>query len=74
MKYANVFLTLIAVLLVLILLRMSDFEALLVSCRESNQSLTDTQRAVVSSNQRLEEELVNLREKLGALEERLLRK
>jgi hypothetical protein len=74
MKYANTFLTLIAVLLVLIVLRLSNFEALLVSCKESNEALANTQRAVVSSNQRLGDALVNLREKIAELEERLLKK
>ncbi len=74
MRYANVFLTLIAVILVLIMMRMSNVEVLMMSCRASNDALADTQRALVGSNQRLENELVNLREQLAELEERLLKK
>ncbi|MDD2702460.1 MAG: hypothetical protein PHC33_00410 [Candidatus Omnitrophica bacterium] len=74
MKYANALLTLIAVFLLLIVLRLSGFEVLAVSCKDSNQALADAQRALVSSNQRLEDELVNLREKIAGLEERLLKK
>ena len=74
MKFANILLTLIAALLFLIILRLSNFEVLMVSCRESNEALVNAQHALVSSNQRLEDELVNVREKIAELEERLLKK
>ncbi|MFA5361904.1 MAG: hypothetical protein WC335_01485 [Candidatus Omnitrophota bacterium] len=74
MKYANVLLTILAVLLLLIVLRLSTFESLMFSGKESSEALANAQRALVGSNQRLEDELVNLREKIAELEERLLKK
>lgn len=74
MKYANTLLTLIAVFLLLLLLRLSNFEALIMSCKDNNDALCNSQRLLISSNQGLGNEIVNLREKIAELEEKVLKK
>ena len=74
MKYANIVLTLIAVCLLLILLRLGNFEVMGTSCKESNDALAGAQRSLISSNQRLENEIALLREKIAELEEKVLKK
>jgi hypothetical protein len=74
MKYTNTLLTLIAIFLVLILLRLSGFESLINSCKESNDALSNAQGLLIGSNQRLENEIINLREKIAELEVKVLKR
>lgn len=74
MKLTNVILILIAILLMLVLLRLDNCDNLILSVKESSESLAATQRSLMSSNQRLENEIVFLRDTIKELETRLLKK
>lgn len=74
MKYLNVILTVMAVLLAAVALRLVQLNVLSENAFESNQLLINSQQSLISSNQRLEGALVELRKQVEALSEKVLKK
>jgi hypothetical protein len=71
MKVLNVILVLIVVLLAAISFHLMSLKITVDHTAESNQLLINAQQALISSNQRLQDELVNLRKQIIELQERV---
>ncbi len=69
MKYLNFILTVIAVALIGLSLKLYLLENTLKNFSESSQMLIGSNQALLNSNFRLETELVNLRKEVSAIKE-----
>ncbi|MFH1398214.1 MAG: hypothetical protein ABIH27_06680 [Candidatus Omnitrophota bacterium] len=67
MKYLNVILTVIVVFLAGIALRLVQISVLLENSGQNAQQFINSQQSLISSNQRLESALVDLRKKVEVL-------
>jgi len=74
MKYTNVVLTIIALLLAAIALRLFEMRIALINQSQSDQQLMNSQQAVISSNQKLELSLNDLRKQIAEISNQLTRK
>jgi len=72
MKYTNIILTLIALLLVLVLFRIDNINKALARLSEDNVRISDSNAAVVNSSQRLENSILELRKQVADTGERLI--
>ncbi|MBU0504231.1 MAG: hypothetical protein ABH882_04285 [Candidatus Omnitrophota bacterium] len=74
MKYLNVVLTTIVIFLTAIALRLVQISVLVENANESNQLFINSQQSLISSNQRLESALVDLRKQVEALSDKVVKK
>lgn len=74
MKILNIILTIIVIFLAAIALRLIQISVLLENSEQSNQLLINSQRSLISSNQRLESALVDLRKQVEVLSDKVLKK
>ncbi len=74
MKYLNVILTVIAVFLAAIALRLVQISVLSENANEGNQLLIYSQQSLISSNQRLGIALVDLRKQVEVLSDKVPKK
>jgi hypothetical protein len=74
MKFLNIILTIIAVLLAAIGLRLFELRAALSNQNESTQQIVNSQQSVINSNQKLELSLNELRKQISDIGSQLTRK
>jgi len=74
MKYLNIILTIVAMILVFIAFKLIRLEGLSAMSLESNAAIVGSNRALINSNQRLETSFNNLRQEIADLKAQLPRK
>ncbi|MFH1248112.1 MAG: hypothetical protein V1490_03060 [Candidatus Omnitrophota bacterium] len=74
MKILNIILIIIVIFLAGIALRLVQISVLAENANESNQLFINSQRSLISSNQRLESALVDLRKQVEALSDKVVKK
>lgn len=74
MKYLNVVLSVIAVVLIVISIRIWQVSMLLENLNYSYKLSLNSGQALINSNVQLSEEMVNLRKQVESLGERVLKK
>jgi hypothetical protein len=74
MKYLNIILTIIAVLLGAIGVRLFELRVAFSNQNESAQQIVNSQQAVINSNQKLELSLADLRKQIADIGSQLTRK
>jgi hypothetical protein len=74
MKYLNIILTIIALLLAAIGLRLFELRTVLSNQNESAQQIVNSQQAVINSNQKLDLSLADLRKQIADIGSQLPRK
>ncbi|HOW42431.1 MAG TPA: hypothetical protein P5110_08510 [Candidatus Omnitrophota bacterium] len=74
MKYTNIILTVIAVLLAGIALRLFELKVVMSAQNENARRIIDSNQAVINSQQRLETSLGDLRKQIADIGDRLTRK
>lgn len=71
MKVLSIILFLIVCALAVISLNLAGLKITMAHTGESNQLVINSQQALIASNQRLQDELVNLRKQIIELQERV---
>lgn len=74
MKTLNIILIIIVIFLAAIGLRLVQINVLLENSEQGNQLLINSQQSLISSNQRLEGGLVDLRKQVEVLSDKVLKK
>ena len=74
MKYLNIILTIIALLLAAISLRLFEIRTVMSNQSEFALQIVNSQQAVISSNQKLELSLTDLRKQISDIGSQLTRK
>ena len=74
MRYLNIILTIIALLVIGVILRFNSLEQTAKSFNENFESVVGSNRALINANARLEAEVTNLRKEVSAIKESFSKK
>jgi len=74
MKYLNIILTIIAMLIIGVILRFNSLEETAKSFKDSFQDIVSSNQALISANARLETEVTYLRKEVAAIKESFSKK
>ena len=74
MKYLNIILTIIAILLAAIGLRLFELKIAFTNQNQASEQIINSQQAVINSNQKLEMSLNDLRKQIADIGSQLTRK
>jgi hypothetical protein len=74
MKYLNTILTVIAILLAAIALRVFELRIAFTNQNQTSEQVINAQQALINSNQKLEVSLNDLRKQIGEISSQLVRK
>ncbi|MCX5708253.1 MAG: hypothetical protein NTY14_04670 [Candidatus Omnitrophica bacterium] len=74
MRYLNIILTIIAVLVIGVILRFNSLEQTAKSFNDNFESVVGSNQALINANARLEAEVTNLRKEVSAIKESFSKK
>lgn len=74
MKYLNVLVTIIAIVVLGLAFRLYSLENALKNFSENSQLIASSNQALINANTRLENEVVNLRKEVSAIKENFPKK
>jgi hypothetical protein len=74
LRYLNVILTIIALLVIGVILRFNSLELTAKSFNDNFESIVGSNQALINANARLEAEMANLRKEVSAIKESFAKK